>query len=243
MLPPLTGRLSSEIEMCEAIRVRKRLLLLLLPLSLLLIPQAKADTIGPGGCASCLSSSYSLGYTATASPDVFNIYLLINATGYSNGSTDRLNSVALKLVSQSSSIDSVSLIGSPIPTGFTTTVLTGLNANGCAGGGGGFFCSETTAANHGLEVAHAGDVYLFEWSLNLTDPSKLLTGLDAASVKALYVTASGQQHGITSEEITLSTGIPTTQTNGSPVPEPSSLLLLGTGMIGAAAAIRRKLFA
>ena len=208
-------------------------LLFLLPVVGLWAHVAQADTIGGESCGSCLGSTYTLTYNTTANPNVFDIFLTVDASGYSNGATDKLNAVAPKITSQSSNITSVNLV-SPMPTGFSTTVFTGLNANGCDGGANGFFCSQSSGL--GLDVGGAGDVYTFHWKLTLVDPSDLFLDINEASIKALYVDATGQQHGITSEEITLQPG-------GSPVPEPSSLLLLGTGTFTLAALLRRKMVA
>jgi hypothetical protein len=191
---------------------------------------AKADTIGPGSCASCLGSSYTLSYTTTSNPNVFDVTLVINATGYKNGSSDSLNSVSLKL---SSSTPAASLISAP--TGFNPTVSGGLNANGCSGSGSGFFCSESSGL--GLQVGHAGDIYTFVWAVTVGSPGNLFTDDEQASVKALYVNTHGNSHGLTSEEITLDPG------KTSTVPEPGSLVLLGTGVLGAAGAIKRRLSA
>jgi hypothetical protein len=194
---------------------------------------AKADTIGPGpSCGSCFGSSYTLTYTATSDPHVFDVNLAIDTTGYTGTSTNLLNAVSLKIVPQSSDITSVSLLSSPAT--FSSTMNGGLNANGCSGNGGGFFCSQSST--NGLQVGHSGDIYNFLYQVDLTGPSDLLTGMDAASVKALYVTSAGRQNGITSEDITLQPGT-------SPIPEPSSFVLLGTGLLSAAGVIRRKLSA
>jgi hypothetical protein len=189
---------------------------------------AKADTIGPS-CGSCLGSSYTLTYAATSNPDAFDVFLTINTSGFNSGSSDLLDAVSLKLVSQSSDISSVSLLAAPATFGSTTSG--GLNSGGCSGSGSGYFCSESTG--NGVAVAKSADVYTFEWLLTLTSPSDLLTGNDAVSVKALYDTSRGKQDGITSEDMTL--------TKMSAVPEPSSLLLLGTGVMGLAGVIKKKL--
>jgi hypothetical protein len=193
--------------------------------------QAKADTIGPN-CASCFGSTYTLTYTSTANPNVFDVNLAVDATGYTGGNTNLLNAVSLKIVSQDSDITAVSLLSAPAT--FSSTQTGSLNANGCSGNGGGFFCSESST--NGLQVGHSGDVYNFLYQVSLTSPSDLFLNANEASVRVLYVTSAGQQSGITSENITLQPGT-------SPVPEPTSFVLMGSGLLGLAGAVRRKLSA
>jgi hypothetical protein len=84
-------------------------------------------------------------------------------------------------------------------------------------------------------------LYTFVWQVTVGAPGDLFTGsnpdTNEASFKVLYLNDDGWHDGITSENDVLSLGTKTT----SPAPEPGSLILLGTGMLGAAGLLRRKL--
>lgn len=203
----------------------KRIFFLSCLCSLALIASAKADTIGPTDCGSCLGSSYTLTYTKTSNPNIFDIFLTVNTTA-STLPGDFLNAVAFKIAPNSSDITAASLLS--FPSTFGSTLVGGLSAGGCAMGSDGFVCSQSSSAT-GVPV---GSTYNYEWSVTLTSGGLLFTGAGAASIKALYVDSTGKQAGLTSEDITLQPG--------AAVPEPSTLILLGTGAFGIAGVLRRK---
>jgi hypothetical protein len=206
----------------------KKLLSLLCLCLLGFVASAKADTIGPSGCGSCLGSSYTLTYTPTANPDIFDIFLKVDTTSTTLPG-DLLNAVAPKV---SSSFASVAFISGP----FGSVQNGGLSSGGCNGSGSGFFCSGGT----GLAIG-SGHVYNWEWAVTLSSPGDLFTASDEASIKASFVTPAGGNAGITSEDITLQPGVtPPPPPPPAPVPEPSTLLLLGTGVLSAAGTIRRR---
>jgi hypothetical protein len=185
---------------------------------------AKAGTVTDNG------SIYTLSYSATSS-NTFDVFLTVNTTGYNGIFSDDLSAVALQLVSSqhNSDLSSVSLLSKPSGT-WSTFKGDDLGTSGCmSNGGGGFFCSET---NTGLPTGSSGDIYNFEWLLTLAPGTSgdLLTGTNAAQVEALY---TGWCNNQDSDHITL-TGDP------SVTPEPSSLLLLGTGFTGLAGLLWRK---
>lgn len=186
-----------------------------------------ADTIGPD-CATCDGAAYTLTYSgspisSTSTTQTFQITLDVNDASYIYSGAF-LNAVAIK-VAAPSDILSTSLVSAP--TGFSLAPGYGLNANGCAANGSGFICAQ--ASGNGAPVA--GSPYDFIFDVEVSNGT-LLTGTDAASVKALYVNSDGNKVGsLLSEDITL---------QDDAVPEPSSIMLLGCGLLGTALFLRKK---
>lgn len=153
----------------------------------------------------------------------YDIYLTIDASSLTGTpATTTLGDVAIKVSNSYTNLTFVSA-----PSGYTLE-SGGLNNNGCDGSGGGFFCFNGSAP-----AGSAGDMYTFEAQVTLP---AALTNTSSGSIKDIFYAADGTtKTSQDSFDTTIGLHTPTTA-----APEPSSLAMLGSGMLGLAAVVRRR---
>ena len=176
---------------------------------------ARADTFT---FTDSIGAKYALDTTSLGGGN-FDVFLTIDASGPLSSGAIKLGDVAFK-VGPNGTGSYVSAPSGYPSSGFEAG---GLGNGGCDGSGNGFFCF-----NGSMPAGSSGDVYTFEY---------LLTGatLDSTgSIKDQFFNVDGAKvEQLSQDGVTIGTHTP-------PVPEPSSLMLLGTGALAAAGVVRRR---
>jgi hypothetical protein len=199
-------------------------------------PAAYADQLTDTGD----NVTYTLTYNTTSTAGTYDVYLTIDASHYDGNSTkypDYLNDVAFQLAGKDSDYTVSKVYSSQ--AGYASGVVPGgLNSSGCNNSGSGFYCLAYTGSGLGLATGATGDSYTFEFVVTDLDgfggAHGLYTG-NQSNVEANYEwfnTKTGVTGGQKDNEVLTLTPAAT--------PEPSSLILLGTGLIGAAGTLRRR---
>ena len=200
-----------------------------------------------GDCSSieCFGGTYTLVVT-DANDAVANTYeasLTINATGYDGSITPPvfIDAVDIKIVTGSATVN---LIAAPTDlSGWIDTYNSGQAATNCGSGGGFFACAHDDGTN---SLAPVPGTHTWTWSF-ITDGTIGFHHIGASYNNAAG-TVEGQNVSISNATTTPSTTTPSTTTPSTTtpstttpqIPEPASLFLVASGLLGLGAYGRRR---
>jgi hypothetical protein len=193
---------------------------------------AFGDSIGPNcGSGNCLGNVYTLNYSQTSTQqgtDNYTITFTINSSTFVDGTDSGfLMAVSPNIPGWSNATLTSAPGGTP---DWSAVIAGGLNSSGCDGQGASFFCNDAMSQGAFNEVGSSTPLE-FVWTIA---DANLPTGTDDAAIKAWFENSNGKNLGITSADITL---------QQSTVPEPSALLLLGSGLVGLFVFLKRRVTA
>jgi hypothetical protein len=206
------------------------------PLSAVLFCLASVGTYAHADTVTDLGTSYSLSYKTTTIPNQYAVALSVDTSGFRGDAGLRAVSLVLART-DGSNVAASSGSYNHSASGFNfATGAASVSASGCDGTGSGYCFATPDQLGAGIGLAQF--VYMFDFLVTLPNNVMLSTAVGADQVRAVYLFPDGLVHSaITSKNITLSL-----EPSLAPVPEPSTLLLMSTGLLGLGLMWRRRIF-